>query len=426
MTTKLTTPDSVLLVFYYRKTARYAFNVLTAALEKKGLLKQITLAFPPNKEKLLDIINNNGAKFKKIVVAWSFYSPDFETIKQELQFIHSHTTSNHVIHLAGGVHATAVPLEVLATGFNFVAVGEGEQTICEFMNAMLCDKPVNTLQGINSFDRGGKYIQNKKGAVVDLDAFPACPTGLRKFGPIEITRGCIYACRFCQTPHINKARFRHRSIERIIETVKIMVQAGLRDYRFITPTALSYGSSDESVNFKALEQLLQTVRAEIGPQRRLFYGTFPSEVRPEHVTERVLALLKQYVDNDNLIIGAQSGSQSVLDLCRRGHSVESILDAVTLCVKYNFKPNVDLIFGLPGETAADVNATLELARNLIDMGARIHNHTFMPLPGTPFRSSAAGSLTPQTQKKLLEITAQGQAYGNWEKQMRIAKQLADK
>jgi radical SAM superfamily enzyme YgiQ (UPF0313 family) len=181
---------------------------------------------------------------------------------------------------------------------------------------------------------------------------------------------------------------------------------------------------DESVNLGAVEDLLASVRAIVGATGRIFFGTFPSELRPEHVSREALQILRRYADNDNLVIGGQSGSQAVLDKSRRGHRVEDVVRAVWLAVEAGFRPNVDLLFGLPGETEADVARTLELAQRLTDLGARIHSHTFMPLPGTPFRGEAPGSLAPLTRRELGRLAARGKAYGEWQGQAEVAARLA--
>lgn len=426
MTNPHNTSKTVVVIFYYRKSARYAFNVLTAAIENCHQLQQVRLVFPSNKEELWAAINSYQTQFTHVLVAWSFYSPEFQQISVELQAIKSSINPGNVIHIAGGVHATAVPRQTLESGFKFVAIGEGEQIIIDLLMQLTISDDINSLTGI----KGIAYLDNQqlhknnKGTAVNLNQYPACPSNYNKYGPIEITRGCIYACRFCQTPHINKARFRHRSVSNILSAVDILKSVGSKDYRFLTPTALSYGSDDKNVNHQALEHLLKSVRTSIGTERRLFFGTFPSEIRPEHIDEQVLMLLKRYVDNDNLIIGGQSGSQALLDSSRRGHDVKCIVQAVKLCNKFGFKPNVDLLFGLPGETKIDVDATIKLAHTLIEAGAKIHNHTFMPLPGTPFRDKAPGNISIETQKQLQYITSKGHAYGNWQKQMSIAKQLS--
>ena len=416
------TAPPVSLVLNYQQTGKYALNVIAGSIMTRRSLRNIPVYFSKTPEQLLDHISDAQRRSPTVLVGWSFYSPQFTTIINDLMVIKQQTNSANVIHLAGGVHATAEPWQTLKAGFDLVAVGEGEQIICDLLTALMHGNDIKSVRGI-AYLATNELVKNGKGETVDLNDYPPCASRFRKFGPIEITRGCVYACKFCQTPFVNKARFRHRSIENIAHYVRIMAANGLRDYRFLTPTSLSYGSLDESVNIDAIEDMLATVRSIIGKQRRIFYGTFPSEIRPEHVTEKNLAILKKYVDNDNLIIGGQSGSQTVLDASRRGHDVDSIINAVKISFKVGFRPNVDFLYGLPGETRQDAQLTIKLANQLADLGARIHNHTFMPLPGTPFRNEQAGQIDKQTKQQIVELTTRGKAYGKWKGQLKIAKEL---
>ena len=414
--------SSVAIVFNYQKTGKYALNVLAGSLLTRYRLREIPVYFSKTTHQLIDDINNAASKHKKVIVAWSFYSPQYLQVTNELNKVKQQACHPNVIHLAGGVHATAEPLQTLNMGFDFVAIGEGEQIICDFTEAIVVNEPLNNVHGI-AYINNGQFTKNGKGTTIDLNDFPPCASRYRKYGPVEITRGCIYACKFCQTPHVNKARFRHRSIENISHFVRIMSAHGLRDYRFLTPTSFSYGSQDETVNIEAIEYMLATVRKIIGKNKRIFYGTFPSEIRPEHINENTLSVLKKYVNNDNVIIGGQSGSQNVLDTSRRGHDIAAIINAVKLSVKFGFRPNVDFLFGLPGETRKDAQLTVDLANQLANIGAKIHNHTFMPLPGTPFRNQAAGSIDDSVKQQIVELTTRGKAYGQWNGQLAIAKEL---
>lgn len=418
------TSSNISIVFYYRKTGKYAMNVLAGALDSRTSTCNIPLYFPKTHQGLIDTCKTLQSQVDKVVVLWSFYSPDFNKIRRELQGIKKYLHSDSILHIAGGVHATAEPFQTLTAGFDYVAVGEGEQIVVDMATALVLNQPLLKVKGLAYLDQG-VMVKNGKGDYIDLNEFPACAPRYRKFGPIEITRGCIYGCKFCQTPFVNKAKFRHRNVDNIITAVSAMKVNGMRDYRFISPTSLSYGSCDESVDLAAIEALLRAIRSTVGQEGRIFFGSFPSEVRPEHVSKESLQLLKHYVDNDNLIIGGQSGSDRVLQFSRRGHDVYSIVRAVDLAVKADFTPNVDFLFGLPGESPTDVKATMQLAEKLTAMGAKIHNHTFMPLPGTPFSQQAPGNIDKTTQRQLVLLTSQGKAYGQWEQQMKIAKQLAN-
>ena len=409
------------LILYYRKTGKFALNAIAGALETSALQLVSDIIFANSLTTLLAAISEAKRQNKRVVVGWSFYSPQFTEIRDTLTEVHN--AANDVVHLAGGVHASAEPQQTLAAGFDYVAVGEGERAIIEFLNALSSDQDPAKVRGIAS-QQNGRFVTNGRGEFIDLNDYPPFSVQYRKFGPIEITRGCVFGCKFCQTPFMNKAKFRHRSIANIRHYVEILKAAGFRDYRFITPTSLSYGAHDETVNLAAVEELLASVRELIGPQNRLFYGTFPSEVRPEHATPKALKILKKYVDNDNLIIGGQSGSQAILDSSHRGHNVAATTNAVKLTIAAGFRPNVDFLFGLPGETAADAKATLQLAQALADMGARIHSHTFMPFPGTPYKNQAPGVLPQEIEQGLMNLAAKGDGYGQWRTQQRIANQLA--
>ena len=414
--------STVSIVFNYQQTGKYALNVIAGSIMTRRLLRDTPVYFAGNTDELVAFTAQAKAQSRYVIVGWSFYSPQFTDVTQSLVTVKNLIDDPTVVHLAGGVHATAEPLQTLKAGFDLVAVGEGEQIITDLLTTLVSEKDPHKVRGI-AYLENDKLFKNGKGETIDLNDYPPCASRFRKFGPVEITRGCIYACKFCQTPYVNKARFRHRSIENIAHYVRIMAANGLRDYRFLTPTSLSYGSQDESVNMDAIESMLAMVRDIIGKQRRIFYGTFPSEVRPEHVTAKNIATLKKYVDNDNIIIGGQSGSQNILDNSRRGHDVDSIIHAVKICVKAGFRPNVDFLFGLPGETRHDAQLTIDLANQLTALGARIHNHTFMPLPGTPFRKEKAGTVNQHTRQQIVELTAKGKAYGKWKGQLKIAKEL---
>ena len=144
---------------------------------------------------------------------------------------------------------------------------------------------------------------------------------------------------------------------------------------------------------------------------RILFAHFPSEARPEHITPDTLDLLKEFADNDEIVLGAQSGSPRMLDACHRSHDVESVLKAVTLARKRGYKVIVDFIFGLPGETAADLRQTLAVMEDLVRMGARIHPHIFAPLPQTAFSDQPPGDLSPEAQDALRKFRNRRGIYG---------------
>jgi B12-binding domain/radical SAM domain protein len=327
-----------------------------------------------------------------------------------------------VVHVAGGVHATAEPHATARAGFDVVAVGEGEATFVELVAALAAGGEPRAVPGLAWLD-GDRLVAAGAARRRPLDDFPACNLRFGLWNALEITRGCVYACSFCQTPFMFKARFRHRSVDDVRRHVRAMAAGGLRYVRFVSPTALSYGSPDERVDLAAVEALLAGVRAELPAGGRIYFGTFPSEVRPEHVTPEALAVIARWCDNRSLVIGGQSGSERLLAATHRGHGVAEVIRAVEVTVAAGFRPEVDLLLGLPGETAEDRAATVALAERLAARGARLHSHAFMPLPGTPFKDAEPTPIEPDVTQALERLESRGAAYGQWRRQQVIAADL---
>jgi len=256
---------------------------------------------------------------------------------------------------------------------------------------------------------------------VDLDSVPAICERLDRINPVEITRGCAWGCRFCQTPFLFKARWRHRSIPAVREAVRYLRASRARDARFITPSAFSYGAQGTEPALDAVEALLAGVREEAGPGMRVSLGSFPSELRPEHVSPRGIALLRRYCDNRTVILGAQSGSDRVLASTGRGHGAEAVERAVAIAVEGGLEPWVDYVFGFPGEEEADRSLTRGQLVRVAERGARIHAHAFMPLPGTPWRDALPGEVDPETALLLERLASAGRAHGPWRRQQELGR-----
>ncbi|MBN1518232.1 TIGR04013 family B12-binding domain/radical SAM domain-containing protein [Candidatus Sumerlaeota bacterium] len=421
----MTRGNAVAIVFYYRKTARYSFNVLTGALEDRLPPEApISLYFPNTRDEFHQTLREAASTHRTVLACWSFFSMEFLENIAELQDSRNAAPSGKIMHLAGGPHVTAETRETLRAGWDYAAVGEGEKIILDVIDGLLNGRDLKAIKGL-AYLEGEQYCSNGAGERMVLDDYPPFAVKHRRFNPIEITRGCIYACRFCQTSYMFKARFRHRSVDNICRYVDALKQRGMKAMRFITPTCLSYGSQDHNVNLPAIEELLRRVRETLGEgYGDIFFGSFPSECRPEHVTPEALQVLKRYVTNGNIIIGAQSGSERMLERSMRGHDAESVRRACRVALEHGFQPNVDFIFGIPGETEEDRRLSLVLARELAALGARIHGHTFMPLPGTPFRNQPPGNVPPDYLVEFERLTSHGRFYGQWKKQIEWAQQLA--
>ncbi len=418
--------EKIAFVFFYHKHNFFSLNAIAGALETDKIFKSIDFYFSRSRKEIMKTLEELVKSYRKLVIGISFFTSQLFDIHDLVQIIKSKFEKKCLI-IAGGSHSTGDPSGVLNMGFDIVVVGEGEETIIELMQKINTNEKLREVKGIAYINEENEYIYTGKRVLINLNNYPPFPIINTRYGAIEITRGCPYVCYFCQTPYILGTTPRHRSVENICKYVRELHKhyGDLTDVRFITPNAFSYGSKDgKNLNLGALENLFIKVREIIGAKGRIYLGTFPSEVRPEHVTQDTLNLVLKYGNNDNITIGAQSGSQRILDLCHRGHTVEDIHRAVELTIKNNLRINVDFIFGLPGESNKDVELTIEMMKELSDKGARIHAHSFIPLPQTPFSRESANKITGIYKKEVKNLISKGLAFGNWEEQERLAIKIA--
>ena len=416
--------EKIAFVVYYQKKNIYSFNALIGALETVEELDDIRYYFIRGSENLYNKLESICENHQKVVVAISFFTTQLWEISDLLKLLRV-KYGKSVIFIAGGPHPTGDPEGTLKMGFNIVVVGEGEETLIEILFNIKNEKNFDEIRGIAYFNNDKSLITTKKRRWIDLDKYPPLPVKNVKFGAIEITRGCPYACYFCQTPYLLGTLPRHRSIKSICYAVSVMKKYDKTDIRFITPNAFSYGSQDgKSLNIPLLENLLIQITKIIGPKGKIYMGSFPSEVRPEHVNKETLGLISKYAANDNIVMGAQSGSDKILKSCHRGHSTIDVYNAVKLTLEVGLIPNVDFIFNLPNETEEDIELTIDFMHKISDIGAKIHSHTFMPLPLTMFAYEDVKEVDEKIVNTISKLSSRGMAYGEWKKQEKIAKDIS--
>jgi len=369
----------------------------------------------------MNIIQKSIAKGHTIL-AHSIMSTQTDRIYKEVRDVRERFGKS-VIIIGGGAHASARPMELLENGFDYVVIGEGEKTFPELLYNLINDRnPIDILGVVGEQNQDCPVPRDL--VPVNLNAYPPFALGMNILGPIEVTRGCPYSCKFCCTPFLTGGKVRNRSIDSVVHWLSQAVEkSGFDRTWFLSPNALSYGGRGRSVKKEKLEGLLRAV-TKIEGLKEVFFGSFPSEVRPEFVSRPLLEMMKSYVANKTLQIGLQSSSDRVLKLANRHHTVEEGLTAINIALDSGFIPHVDMIFGLPGETMKELHESIDLCYSLADMGAKTHGHVFMPLPGSSYENETPGRLDPQSRKLLGELSRKKLMTGSWSAQENMADSLS--
>jgi len=409
------------LIFRFYQQSRYSAAALLGALEsdpKLSSLRVLAPPIPPNE------IIKKYLRQGHVTVAYSVMSTQVDRVSDEVREIRSQF-GNTVTLLAGGPHASARPWELIDAGFDHVLIGEGERAFPEMVWRLMNGSDVRGVEGVVS-EHMETYPKPRDLPKVNLDDYPPFALDLNIVGPVEVTRGCPFACKFCCTPFLAGGTVKHRSVESIVSWLRLAVQK--RNFKrtwFLSPNALSFGGSGGRAAPEKLKQLLSETTSIEGLEE-VFFGAFPSEVRPDFVTRDTLQILRRYVSNETLQIGLQSGSDRILEAINRKHTVEEGMMAVRTTLDSGFVPHVDMIFGLPGERDDDVRANIETCLTLIEMGAKIHAHVFLPLPGSAYENMPPGHLSEETRTTLGRLAKRGYLTGSWGTQERLAQKLSSR
>ncbi len=414
-----------LLIIRRTRETRYSIASLVAAVD--ALLSNDF----PIKIKIVDsfndLINILSRGFDgKIFLAYSLLTTQVPRMLDELRHLNKIKELGNVITIIGGPHASGDPVGALNLGFDYAVVGEAEESFPLLLKVLLENgDPISNVRGVVT-KADERYVFTGRPKPVDLNKYPPFAYWRNLFSPIEITRGCPFACKYCQVSIMHGAIPRHRSLENVLKYSEIMIKSGRKDLRFISPNAFSYLGDGRNLNLNGLCSLVEGLyRLTRRLKGRFFLGTFPSEVRPEHAAEEdAVKCIKGKVANRRIIIGAQSGSNEILKAINRGHSVDDVINAIEVLNSYGFEVDVDFILGMPPEDNVDMEETVRFMEFLTSRyKVRIHAHYYLPLPGSPFDVREPKPIPSHLRRRLLKLLGKGKLYGDWLKQERLSEEI---
>ena len=194
---------------------------------------------------------------------------------------------------------------------------------------------------------------------------------------VNIIKGCDKFCSFCVVP-FTRGREKSREAEEIYAEVRALVKRGAKEIILLGQNVNAYGKRGLETPV-AFHQLLYGIAEIPGVRRLRFTTSYPGDVTPE--------LLRAYGDIDILVnhlhLPAQSGNDRILEVMRRGNTVEEYLALIEALKTHapDIEISTDIIVGFPGETESEFEDTLQFMERVGFSSS--YMFCYSPRPGTP-------------------------------------------
>ncbi len=279
-------------------------------------------------------------------------------VVQIMQWMQQHLPAATII--LGGPEVRNHAENFLEYGAHFIVLGEGEVTTLELLQHLQQGKePVQVAGLVYKAPDGTIHKTGDREKIKDLNSLPLPARekidlqayldawkqahGMNAIS-VNTMRGCPYTCKWCSRA-VYGLSYRRRSPEHVVAELKYLKT----NYQ---PDTLWFVDDVFTVSHKWLAAFAEEVRRQD--------AVIPYEciTRADRMSEEVIDLLKAS-GCFRVWIGAESGSQRVIDLMDRRVDVRKVREMIQLLREKGLEAGTFIMLGYPGETEADIEATVE-------------------------------------------------------------------
>ncbi|UTW64639.1 B12-binding domain-containing radical SAM protein [bacterium SCSIO 12741] len=300
---------------------------------------------------------------------WTAYQPDVMAIYTNLmtkvqvlalvQEIKKLPEGKRPKIVLGGPDITYNVDNYLAAGADFLVIGEGEQSVTELVQGLESGADLSTIPGL-AFKQNGETVQtparvkiknlnelpmpNREG--IDLDRYLKAWKGRHGYSAINVStqRGCPYTCKWCSTAVYGQS-YRRRDPVQVADEIEFLLER-------YQPDSIWFVDDVFTVSHKWLEAFYQEVK-----KRKLVFQ-YECITRAERMSEDVLHWLKES-GCFRVWIGAESGSQKVIDAMDRRVNVSTVQDMLVKTRQKGMETGTFIMLGYPGEEEEDIVQTVK-------------------------------------------------------------------
>ena len=284
----------------------------------------------------------------------------------------------------GGWHPSILPEQCVASGaVDAVIIGQGEGAFSELLEVIDSRPQWTGIPGL-CVARSGKPQRTAARPLAKMDGFPAGRYELldveayfRHKGKRQLdyssSRGCPYKCTFCADPMVYRSKWTGLPAGRIVDELQAL-------YARYQMNEVFFLDDDLFASLKRIQELTDAFIAAKIPFG--WKGTARADELcrlPESFFERLRAAGCLRIN-----VGAESGSQKVLDQIKKEYKADQILTAADRAARAGIGISYSFITGFPGETERDFQATLDVLKAIRRRDQRLETSVYFysPYPGT--------------------------------------------
>lgn len=245
---------------------------------------------------------------------------------------------------------------------DFICCGEGETTVVPFFSSLISGEPDLTIRGL-AYRDGNTVVKNPRPELIsDLNTLPSIDYTLTDFNnelkgnkvrqlfPVDVGRGCPFACSYCSTKNVWGRKYRLKSAERIVEEIKEINRIfGVTNFNF--EHDMFTMNRDQVVRICGMLKDLD----------------FPISWR---CSARMDCLDKELIDimvdagMELLFVGIETGSPRMQKIIHKNLKLDSVYSMLEYICNKGVYVTASFMFGIPEETEEDFSQTIELMLRL--------------------------------------------------------------
>ena len=227
------------------------------------------------------------------------------------------------------------------------------------------------------------FIENSKNEETEFDTIAK----FQFFGKVEnknkkvstfltIQEGCDKFCHFCVVPYTRGPEY-SRPFNQILNEAEQLIKNGTREITLLGQNVNAYSFKEKNKEYR-ISNLINELEKYSELERIRYTTSHPKDMTDD--------LIDCYSTNKKLMpfvhLPIQSGSNKILKLMNRKHTVEEYISIIERLKKINsnIKFSSDFIIGYPGETNTDFDHTISLIKKIKFVNS--FSFIFSPRPGT--------------------------------------------